>query len=157
MTEVTGLFKKSPALFSGKYIEYRTPMKLFKQLDEEFHFDLDPCTTKDNPLGTKWFFTKEDDGLKKPWSMYIGVRSVFVNPPYGKDIGKWVEKSYLTSSVNGLTVVMLLPVRTDTRWFHEYVYRKPNVEIRFISGRLKFEGDYGHNTAPFPSMLVIFR
>lgn len=81
-----------------------------------------------------------------------GGTSVWCNPPYGREIGKWVEKAY-NESLNGVTVVMLLPARTDTKWFHEFVYGK--TEIRFLRGRLKF-GD-SKNSAPFPSMVVIFR
>lgn len=77
---------------------------------------------------------------------------VWCNPPYGREIGKWVEKAY-KESLEGATVVLLLPARTDTKWFHDYIYGK--AEIRFVRGRLKF-GD-GKNSAPFPSMVVVFR
>lgn len=76
----------------------------------------------------------------------------FCNPPYGREIGKWVRKAY-EESKKGPTVVMLLPARTDTKWFHDYIYGK--AEIRFIRGRLKFGG--GENSAPFPSMVVVFQ
>ena len=154
-TKITGMMDgKCQALFTGKYIEYGTPRKLYDELNNEFHFDLDPCTTTDNPLQTPYYYTKEHDGLKEPWS-----RTVFVNPPYGKDTVKWIEKAWHEIHfAKTELVVMLLPARTDVKWFHTYIYNKPNVEVRFIRGRLRFITTMGiNNTAPFPSMLVIFR
>lgn len=144
---------RNKALFSGKFQEYITPKWLYKQLDDEFHFTLDPCTTKRNPLGTPKFYTKKDDGLHKSWRDEM----VYCNPPYGKEVIDWVkhadysvDKAWYPAKL----VVMLLPARTDTKWFHDYIYKKH--EIRFLRGRLKFEG-VAKNTAPFPSMIVIFR
>ena len=82
-----------------------------------------------------------------------GGERVFVNPPYGSEISKWVEKSYREGTKDNTLVVMLIPSRTDTRYFHDYIYKR--CEIRFVKGRLKF-GD-GKGNAPFPSMLVIYR
>jgi site-specific DNA-methyltransferase (adenine-specific) len=79
---------------------------------------------------------------------------VFCNPPYGREVGKWVEKSYKEAKKKNTTVVMLIPARTDTRYFHDYIYHKAK-EIRFIKGRLKF--GKATNAAPFPSMVVVFR
>ena len=121
--------------------EWSTPQGLFDELDKEFHFTLDPCATKGNAKCAK-FYTKDDDGLSKDWSGEI----VFMNPPYGREIGKWVKK---ISEQGG---VALLPARTDTKWFHNYIYKK--ADVRFIKGRLKFGGS--KNSAPFPSMLVVF-
>lgn len=119
----------------------------FDRLNDEFHFNADVCATPDNAkCGT--YFTKENDGLSQSWGGY----TCWCNPPYGREIGKWVQKAYL-SSRNGSTVVMLLPARTDTKWFHEYIYNQ--AEIRFIKGRLKFGNS--KNSAPFPSMVVVFR
>lgn len=81
-----------------------------------------------------------------------GGHNVFVNPPYGREIGNWVEKAFRTNEEHGNLVVMLLPARTDTKWFREYIYHK--AEIRFIRGRLKFGNS--KNAAPFPSMVVIY-
>lgn len=147
-------------MFSGNSVEYITPNWLYRELDDEFSFSLDPCTTKDNPLRTSTFFTKEDDGLKKSWS---GHR-VYVNPPYGKETTKWLKKAFDSVYVDrhsAQIVVILLPVRTDTEWFHRYVLHTKGCEIRFIRGRLQFDGDHtrdaaGRNTAPFPSMVVVF-
>lgn len=121
--------------------EWATPQELFDELDKEFRFTLDPCATKENAKCNK-FFTKEDDGLNQDWSGEI----IFMNPPYGREIGKWVKK---LSEAGG---VALLPARTDTRWFHDYIYKK--AEVRFIKGRLKFGGSV--NSAPFPSMICVF-
>ena len=82
----------------------------------------------------------------------MGGHRVFCNPPYGREIGKWVKKAFRTNEDHGNLVVMLLPARTDTKWFHDYIYHK--AEIRFIRGRLKF-GD-SKNSAPFPSMVVVY-
>ena len=129
-------------LFTSNTPEWATPQDFFDKLDEEFHFDLDVCATPENAKCEK-YFTKDDDGLSQQWG---GV--VYCNPPYGREIGKWVKKC---SEYEGESV-MLLPARTDTRWFHDYIYGK--AEIRFIKGRLKFND--GKNPAPFPSMVVVF-
>lgn len=134
-------------LFSSNSDEWSTPQDLFDELDAEFHFTLDPCATKQNAKCKK-LYTAEDDGLEKSW----GGCSVFVNPPYSK-IGQWVLKCYYEAQNDNTVVVMLIPARTDTRWFHDYIYHR--AEVRFIKGRLKF-GD-SKNSAPFPSMIVIFR
>lgn len=134
-------------LMSSNTAEWATPQSFFKELDEEFHFTLDPCCTHQNKKCEK-HYTKEDDGLSKDWSNEI----VFCNPPYGREIAKWVRKGYLEST-KGATVVMLIPSRTDTSYFHDYIYGKH--EIRFIRGRLYFND--GGGRAPFPSMLVIMR
>lgn len=121
-------------LFTSNTDVWSTPPDFYRKLDEEFHFDFDPC-----PLNPTF------DGLEVEWG---GIN--YMNPPYGHEIGKWVKKA----SENPVTVC-LLPARTDTRWFHDYIYNKPNVEIRLIKGRLKFGGS--KNSAPFPSMVVIFK
>jgi len=127
--------------------EWTTPQWLFDELDGEFHFNLDPCSTDENAK-CKTHFTVSDDGLHKNWG---GCR-VFCNPPYSQ-IAKWVEKAYRESLKEGTVVVLLIPARTDTRYFHDYIYHRS--EIRFISGRLKFSNAKWN--APFPSMVVIFR
>lgn len=134
-------------LFSSATDQWATPQGFYDELNSEFHFTLDPCADSTNHKCPK-YFTKEDDGLIQDW----GGNVVFCNPPYGREVGKWVEKCYKESKKPDTTVVMLIPARTDTKWFHEYIYKK--AEIRFIKGRLKF-GD-SKNSAPFPSMVVIF-
>lgn len=135
-------------MFSSATDQWATPQDFFDKLDNEFHFTLDPCATPENAKCKK-FFTREIDGLRQNWGGYV----VFCNPPYGRELHKWVQKAYEESKKPNTTVVMLIPARTDTKYFHEYVYHKAK-EIRFIKGRLKF-GD-SKNSAPFPSMVVVF-
>lgn len=133
-------------MFSSKTDLWATPQSFFDDLNKEFSFEVDVCATAENTK-CDTYYTKEQDGLVMPWR-----GTCWCNPPYGREIGKWVKKAH-DSARGGATVVMLLPARTDTKWFHEYIYNKS--EIRFIKGRLKF-GD-GLNSAPFPSMVVVFR
>ena len=135
-------------MMSSKSNEWTTPQDLFDELNNEFHFTLDPCSTHENHKCDK-YFTKEENGLKKSW----GGEIVFCNPPYGRQIQDWIRKAYKEHLKPNTTVVMLLPARTDTSYFHRYIYN--HAEVRFIKGRLKF-GD-GKQSAPFPSMLVIYR
>lgn len=132
--------------FSSKTDLWGTPQDLFDKLNAIHNFTLDVCATPENAKCAR-FFTPEDDGLKQDWKDNI----CWMNPPYGRKIGKWVEKAY-ESSLQGATVVCLLPSRTDTKWWHEYCMQG---KIEFIRGRLKF-GE-SKNSAPFPSAIVIFR
>jgi len=135
-------------MFSSNSVEWETPIELFNELDKEFIFTLDPCSTKDNHKCMD-YFTKEDDGLNKDWN----YNNVFMNPPYGRNvIDKWIKKAYEESLKDNCVVVALLPVRTDTKWFHDYIIDK--AEIRFLKGRLKFSNS--KDCAPFPSMIVIW-
>lgn len=137
--------------------DWGTPQDLFKKLDEEFNFTLDPCADSQNHKCEK-YYTKEQNGLLQDWSGEV----VFCNPPYSKKTKTnpgqiaWIKKCYETH-LGGGTVVMLIPARTDTIMFHKYILGK--AEIRFIKGRLKFliDGKQSKNTAPFPSMIVVFR
>lgn len=131
-------------MFSSSTDDWYTPDDFYQELDKEFHFDLDPCADDFNHKCEK-YFTKEQDGLKQSWGGY----RVFCNPPYGQAIKEWVKKC---AESDAELVVMLIPARTDTKYFHEYIYGK--AEIRFVRGRLKFGGC--KNSAPFPSMVVIF-
>lgn len=135
------------ALFSSQRSDWETPQDLFERLDEEFHFTLDPAASEECHKCSR-FFTEEQDGLLQPWT---GER-VFCNPPYGRKIGDWAKKACEEAQNPDTIVVMLLPARTDTRWFHRYIYGK--AEIRFLKGRLKF--GKAKNSAPFPSMVVIW-
>lgn len=135
-------------MFSSETDLWSTPQDFFNSLNKEFNFTLDPCATPENAKCSK-FFTKESDGLKQNW----GGETVFCNPPYGRAIKDWVKKCYEESLKTETRVVMLIPARTDTSYFHDYIYHKAK-EIRFIRGRLKF-GD-SKNSAPFPSMVVVF-
>lgn len=135
-------------MFSSKSDLWETPQDLFDQLNKEFAFTLDVCALPENAKCAD-YYTPEQDGLKQPWH---GV--IWCNPPYGRGVGAWVRRA-LFAYAAGNTVVMLLPARTDTRWFHDYIYNRKNVEVRFLKGRLRF-GRGGRNPAPFPSMIVIF-
>ncbi|MBI1902912.1 MAG: phage N-6-adenine-methyltransferase [Planctomycetes bacterium] len=135
------------ALFSSVRDDWETPQFLFDGLNAEFGFDLDVCATADNAKCRR-FYTKADDGLAQRWE---GV--CWMNPPYGREIEKWVRKAFEESQRHAALVVCLLPARTDTRWWHKYVLRA--TEIRYLRGRLKFAG--ACNSAPFPSAIVVFR
>lgn len=125
--------------------EWATPQDLFDKLDACFHFTLDPCATDENHKASK-YYTREQDGLKQDW----GGEIIWCNPPYGRTIGEWIKRC---SEHQGIAV-MLIPARTDTRWWHQYIDGNPNASVHFIKGRLKFGG--AKNPAPFPSAIVIF-
>lgn len=136
--------------FSSKSNEWTTPQHLFDELNQEFNFTLDPCATEENAKCSKHkHFTIEDDGLSKDWSNDV----VFMNPPYGREIKKWIKKAY-EESLNGATVVCLIPRRTDTMYWHDFIFDKAD-DIRFLKGRLKFGN--GKNSAPFPSAIVVYK
>ena len=134
--------------FSSETNEWSTPKSFFDLLNKEFKFNLDPCATKENAKCKK-FFTEKEDGLEKSWGGY----RVFCNPPYGRNLKYWVKKAYEESKKKSTLVVLLIPARTDTSYFHEYIYGRS--EIRFIRGRLKFGSS--KNSAPFPSMVVYYK
>lgn len=131
-------------LFSHKSDEWETPQDFFDKVNKEFDLEIDVASTPENRK-CPGYFTIEDNGLSQDW----GEARIWCNPPYS-NIKDWAKKC---SEHKGLAV-MLVPARTDTKWFHDYCYNKPNAEIRFIKGRLKFGGQ---GSAPFPSMLVVFR
>jgi len=133
-------------LMSSDTPEWATPQKLFDELNAEFNFNLDPCATEENAKCSN-FITKEQDGLNKVWDGH----TVFMNPPYGREISKWMKHAHSTA-VRGNIVVCLVPSRTDTNWWWDYCMP---YEIRFIKGRLKFND--GKNPAPFPSAIIIMR
>ena len=146
-------------LLSSKSMNWCTPQDFFDKLNDEFLFELDAAAT-DKSAKCKRYFTPQANGLAQPWTVEDG--SVFCNPPYGRNIGRWVKKAY-DESKNGTTIVLLMPARTDTAYFHDYIYGKS--EIRFIRGRLKFTDEDGNSqidskgkamAAPFPSMVVIY-
>ena len=132
---------------TSKSDEWSTPDDLFHELDNEFHFTLDPCATSENHK-TPMYFTREQNGLKCSW----GGARVFCNPPYS-NIGEWVRKAYTEATQPDTLVVLLIPARTDTRYFHDYILHRS--EVRFIRKRVRFGGS--NQNAPFPSMIVIFR
>lgn len=133
-------------IFSHKSDEWGTPAELFNEYNKRFHFTLDPCCTHENAKCTK-HYTKDEDGLVQDWT----GETVWCNPPYS-NVYTWCKKALNEAIEHGVTTVMLLPSRTDTRWFHDVVI--PWATIRFLRGRLRF-GDSKQN-APFPSVIVIF-
>lgn len=146
--------------FSSKSNDWRTPPWLFKQLDAEFHFDLDAAADKESALCVG-YYDEQMDALKQDWGK--DANTAFCNPPYGRLIGKFVAKAYQeTLKDNDLTVVLLIPARTDTKWWHAYCAAG---EVRFIKGRLKFvntsfpsyraDGNFKLSPAPFPSAIVV--
>jgi site-specific DNA-methyltransferase (adenine-specific) len=137
----------SQALYSSRTDEWPTPQSFFDVLDAEFHFTLDACATRRNAKCAR-YYTAAQDGLRQDW----GTHRVFCNPPYGREMRAWARKCFEASQAGAL-VVLLAHARTDTRWFHGWVYGK--AELRFIKGRLRF-GD-GAQSAPFPSLVAIYR
>ena len=129
---------------SSATCEWETPQDLFDELNRAYDFEIDVCATVENAK-CKRFFTRAEDGLKQEWR-----GRCWMNPPYGRDIGKWMRKAY-ESAIGGAVVVCLVPARTDTAWWHDYAMKG---RITFLRGRLKFGGQ--NNSAPFPSAIVVF-
>jgi len=140
-------------LLSSNSLDWCTPQSFFDKLNAEFHFVLDAAASEKTAKCAR-YFTPETDGLSSSWDC---GGAVFCNPPYGREIGKWVKKAFNEAYRGGQTVVLLIPARTDTSYFHDYIYGR--AEIRFIRGRLFFTDEEGNEKgrAPFPSMLVIYR
>jgi len=135
--------------FSSKNDEWETPPELFARYDAIYHFNIDVCATSQNTM-VPAYWTKQQDSLTQLWAPL----TCWMNPPYGRQVGRFVSKAY-KESLLGATVVCLLPSRTDTAWWHDYVMKG---RITFLRGRLKFrlDGEIRH-PAPFPSAIVIFR
>jgi phage N-6-adenine-methyltransferase len=130
--------------FSSKSDLWATPQDFFNKYNDVYNFEIDVCANFQNAK-CKIYFDIEQNGLNQEW-----IGRCWMNPPYGRDIGKWMKKAY-ESSLLGAVVVCLVPSRTDTKWWHDYAM-KGNIE--FIKGRLKFGGH--NNSAPFPSAIVVF-
>lgn len=137
----------SSTLYSSRSEDWATPPEFFSRLDAVFHFRLDACASEKNAKCER-YFTKQQDALPRDWFPY---RSVWMNPPYGRDIARWMKKAY-NESRKGCVVVCLVHARTDTKWWHDWVHQK--AQVVFVKGRLKF-GD-ARNSAPFPSAVVIY-
>ena len=133
-------------MFSSKDQTWETPQNLFDKLDKEFNFTLDVCAT-DETAKCNNYFTPKENGLIQEWR-----GNCWMNPPYGREIGIWIKKAWEESKKEA-KVVCLIPARTDTKYWHEYIFTYA-AEIRFIKGRIKFGNS--KNSAPFPSALVIF-
>ena len=145
---MSNFFVAGAAAMTSNKDDWETPQWLFDKLDAIHHFTLDPCSTHENAKCER-HYTVEDDGLSKSWE----GETVFCNPPYGRGIGEWVKKCAEESA--HAKVVMLIPARTDTAYFHAYIYHK--AKVTFLRGRLRFEvGGVASQSAPFPSMVVEF-
>jgi len=136
--------------FMSNKMNWATPKSFYDKINEEFNFTLDACAEEWNKKCDN-YFSKEEDALTKDWT-----GNVYMNPPYGREIPKFVKKAYEESQKNANVVVGLIPARTDTKWFHDWVLDK--AEIRFIKGRIRFEHEKGvGGSASFPSLLVIWK
>ena len=135
------------AMVSSKSNEWETPQALFDELDREFHFTLDPCAMQGNAKCLH-FYTQKENGLKQSWANEI----VFMNPPYGGNTGKWIEKAWYESQ-NKAIVVCLIVSSTDRSYWHDYIFPYAS-EIRWLRGRITF-GE-ANSTAPFASAIVVF-
>ena len=129
--------------YSSETDQWETPQWLFDELNMLYNFQTDVCALPENTK-CKNYYTPEQDGLKQEWH-----GTCWMNPPYGREIGKWIKKAYEASTK--ATVVCLVPARTDTAWWHDYCMKG---EIHFLRGRLKF--GQAKNSAPFPSAIVVF-
>ena len=137
--------------FSSNNQTWATPQDFYDQLNQEFNFTLDPCCSHETAK-CGHYFTEEENGLIQDWSDHV----VFMNPPYGREIPDWIEKAH-DEYIKGATVVCLIPARTDTKYWHKWIfplYYEGKVKLRFIKGRLKFGGH--SNPAPFPSVVVVY-
>ena len=132
--------------FSSASNEWATPQEFYDRLNARYDFTLDPCCTHENAKCAK-HYTASENGLAQSWQ---GER-VFMNPPYGREIGIWMKKAFEESRGSAL-VVCLVPSRTDTAWWHEYAIKG---EVTFVRGRLKFGGQ--KNSAPFPSAVIVLK
>lgn len=133
-------------------IDWGTPPEIFNQLNQEFKFTLDVCSSKHNHK-CDTYFTVEDDGLKQSWENNV----CWCNPPYGRDVKKWVKKAH-DECKNNTTTVLLIPCKTNTNWWHDLII--PNAEVRFLRGRVKFiypTGEQSKQALPWPLAIVIFR
>lgn len=134
-------------LYTSATEEWETPPAFFEAINAEYNFTLDPACTEENHKCPK-FYTKKEDGLQQDW----GGERVYINPPYGRQIVKWIEKAEAEAKKPDTLCVLLLPARTDTAWFHDHIAK--NAKIYFIRGRLRFNGS--NSNAPFPSMLAVY-
>lgn len=134
-------------LLSSDRMDWETPRAFFDLVNAEFGFTLDAAASDTNAL-CDTYYTEHDDALAQPWN---GV--VWCNPPYGRGIRDWIQKGHHAAR-DGATVVMLIPARTDTAYWHDHVMKA--TEVRLIRGRLVFGTGEARANAPFPSALVIF-
>lgn len=146
-------FKPDGVALTSNKDDWETPQALFDSLNAKYHFAIDLAASKDNAKCDR-YFNIDDDSLSKDWSESFGG-AMYLNPPYGRHIGYWVKKAYETSLKVNVPIVMLIPSRTDTSYWHDYIFGKAN--IKFIRGRLKFEQNgVAGSPAPFPSAIIVY-
>lgn len=162
--------RKLDVCFSSKKHDWETPLDLFCQFNKKYNFVLDVCANKENAKCDNYISLDDSshiNSLNENWlewivkfhGDFVTNKNCWMNPPY-KNVYEWVEKAWNESLNNGLTVVCLLPARTDTKWWHEFIYNQysgkffDGVSVEFLKGRLKFVG--AKHAAPFPSCIVIF-
>lgn len=139
--------------YNGNGRNWETPPEIFKPLNDEFRFTLDPCATHSSAKCDR-YYTEDEDGLSKSWAGEV----VFMNPPYGKEVYAWVKKARREAQIGGATVVGLLPASTDLSWWHEEVIAHPGVELRWIRGRVRFlTGGPYRASGFFASVIVVWR
>jgi phage N-6-adenine-methyltransferase len=154
---VSGAVAAGGIPLTAKPFEWATPGNIFRQVAQEFSFTLDAAASAENAKCRR-FFTREEDGLQQSWAR----ETVWLNPPYGRELPTWIERASIAARCEGATVVCLVPARTDVRWWHAFVWDatrhqpRPGVEVRYIEGRIRF-GDSAGGRAPFPSVLIVFR
>lgn len=136
------------SLYSSKSENWETPQALFDDLNNKFNFEWDLCASPDNAKCIN-FYSKDNDGLKQIWD-----KTSYMNPPYGRGIDQWVKKAYEQSNKHKNTIVCLLPVRSDTKWWHNYVMKSSIIFL--LDKRLSFQKTGANNKAPFPACIVVF-
>lgn len=140
-------------ILSSAKMDWATPGPIFAKYDDKYNFTIDVCASSWNHKVSR-YYDEAADGLSKSWAGEV----CWCNPPYGRAIAKWVQKAYNESRGGACKVVMLIPARTDTTWFHSYIYGKDDVQVEFLKGRITFEHPDVPNpdASTFPSMIVVF-
>nr|WP_315972144.1 DNA N-6-adenine-methyltransferase [Lactiplantibacillus plantarum] len=140
------------ALFTSNKEDWETPQDFYDRLNAKYHFEWDLAASDDNAK-CSCYFTRDDNSLEQDWEGLSG--NLFLNPPYGRELKLWVKKAATTGLKDKQNLVMLIPSRTDTSYWHDYIFN--HAEIKFLRGRLKFEVDgISGDSAPFPSAVVIY-
>ncbi|XSE68758.1 DNA N-6-adenine-methyltransferase [Lactiplantibacillus plantarum] len=140
------------ALFTSNKEDWETPQDFYDRLNAKYHFEWDLAASDDNAK-CSCYFTRDDNSLEQDWQGLSG--NLFLNPPYGRELKLWVKKAATTGLKDKQNLVMLIPSRTDTSYWHDYIFN--HAEIKFLRGRLKFEVDgISGDSAPFPSAVVIY-
>lgn len=150
---MSNFYKADGAAQTSNKDDWETPQALFESLNAKYHFVIDLAASKDNAKCDR-YFSVADDSLSKDWSENF-EGAMYLNPPYGRHIGQWIKKAYETSLKVTVPIVLLIPSRTDTSYWHDYIFGKAH--IKFLRGRLKFEQNgIACQAAPFPSAIITY-